>query len=226
MSKAFTLAEVLVILGIIGVVAALTLPTLIQNHKRQEYITRLKKVYSVLQQDIDLAKIENGDIGTWDWDLGLNDFVETYLLKNLQISQNCKTASGCWNSTEGILNLGGSGVLERIEDSSYYKIQLTDGTYVAFLKQDNNHLHFYVDTNGDKLPNRYGYDCAIMTFTKTDFVDSFHDIKNSGLYFYGFGLNRNTLLNSVNGCSRGKYGHYCGALFQYDGWKMQPDYKF
>lgn len=40
---AFTLAEVLITLGIIGVVVALTMPTLIQNHKRQENITRIKK---------------------------------------------------------------------------------------------------------------------------------------------------------------------------------------
>ena len=61
---AFTLAEVLITLGIIGVVAALTMPTLIQNHKRQENITRIKKVYSILQQDVELAKVENGDIET------------------------------------------------------------------------------------------------------------------------------------------------------------------
>ena len=45
MSKriAFTLAEVLITLGIIGVVAALTIPTLIQKYEKQVYITQLKK---------------------------------------------------------------------------------------------------------------------------------------------------------------------------------------
>ena len=46
--KAFTLAEVLITLGIIGVVAALTLPTLIQNHQKQVYVTQLKKAYSTI----------------------------------------------------------------------------------------------------------------------------------------------------------------------------------
>ena len=45
---AFTLAEVLITLGIIGVVAALTLPTLISNYKKQTYVTGLQKAYSVL----------------------------------------------------------------------------------------------------------------------------------------------------------------------------------
>ena len=42
---AFTLAEVLITLGIIGVVAALTLPSLIENHKKQVIVSRLNKVY-------------------------------------------------------------------------------------------------------------------------------------------------------------------------------------
>jgi prepilin-type N-terminal cleavage/methylation domain-containing protein len=49
-TKAFTLAEVLITLGIIGVVAAMTLPTLIQNHKNRELQTQFKKSYSTLSQ--------------------------------------------------------------------------------------------------------------------------------------------------------------------------------
>lgn len=45
--NAFTLAEVLITLGIIGVVAALTLPSLIQNHKEKVTIVRLKQAYSL-----------------------------------------------------------------------------------------------------------------------------------------------------------------------------------
>ena len=45
---AFTLAEVLITLGIIGIVAALTLPVLIQVNKNKEVETKLKKIYSVL----------------------------------------------------------------------------------------------------------------------------------------------------------------------------------
>ena len=49
MKKAFTLAEVLITLGIIGVVAAMTLPTLIQQHQKQVYVNGLKKAISVSQ---------------------------------------------------------------------------------------------------------------------------------------------------------------------------------
>jgi type II secretory pathway pseudopilin PulG len=48
--KVFTLAEVLITLGVIGVVSALTLPTLIQNHKNRELQSQFKKSYSTLSQ--------------------------------------------------------------------------------------------------------------------------------------------------------------------------------
>ena len=47
---AFTLAEVLVTLGIIGVVSAMTVPTLMQNYQRQSYVTQLHKVYNEMSQ--------------------------------------------------------------------------------------------------------------------------------------------------------------------------------
>ena len=50
MKKAFTLAEVLVTLGIIGVVSAMTVPTLMQNHQRKTYVTQLHKIYNELSQ--------------------------------------------------------------------------------------------------------------------------------------------------------------------------------
>lgn len=52
MKKAFTLAEVLITLGIIGVVAALTIPTLIAKHRQKELQAGLQKQYSVLQQSL------------------------------------------------------------------------------------------------------------------------------------------------------------------------------
>ena len=61
---AFTLAEVLITLGIIGVVAALTLPTLIQNHQKQVYVTQLKKSYSAMNNAINKMAADEGVV---DW---------------------------------------------------------------------------------------------------------------------------------------------------------------
>jgi len=57
---AFTLAEVLITLGIIGVVAALTLPTLISNYQKRVYVTQLKKSVSVLSNGFRLMMAHDG----------------------------------------------------------------------------------------------------------------------------------------------------------------------
>lgn len=62
----FTLSEVLITLGIIGVVAALTIPTLIQNANERATVSQVKKVYATLSSAYTLAVQENGPPDTWD----------------------------------------------------------------------------------------------------------------------------------------------------------------
>lgn len=57
---AFTLAEVLITLGIIGVVAAMTLPTLITNYQKKVYVSRIQKALSVIQQALVKMKADYG----------------------------------------------------------------------------------------------------------------------------------------------------------------------
>ncbi|MBR1753206.1 prepilin-type N-terminal cleavage/methylation domain-containing protein [bacterium] len=63
--RGFTLAEVLITLGIIGVVAALTIPTLMQNLDRRDRIAKVKAAYSQLSQAVAMARIEHGDLDKW-----------------------------------------------------------------------------------------------------------------------------------------------------------------
>lgn len=67
---AFTLAETLITLGIIGVVAALTIPAIIQRHTEKVVEARLKKFYSSVNLAIKLSEIDNGTSKNWwgDWD--------------------------------------------------------------------------------------------------------------------------------------------------------------
>lgn len=48
--SAFTLAEVLITLGIIGIVAAMTIPTLITNHQKRQTVVKLQRAISVMNQ--------------------------------------------------------------------------------------------------------------------------------------------------------------------------------
>ncbi|MDR1327710.1 MAG: type II secretion system GspH family protein [Heliobacteriaceae bacterium] len=219
-NSAFTLAEVLITLGIIGVVAALTMPSLIANYRKKEIITKLKREYSVLSQAVERSKVDNGDIGGWDWSLSTQSFIETYLLPYLNISKNCgTTGTDCWLPDNKVYGLDGS-VREDISGTDYYKIVLNDGTYLAPWKQDVEHMHIYIDINGAKQPNTYGIDAFTLTLVRESFVDYAHDIEKPGLYFFGAGLARTTLLSR---CSKSSSGDSCGALYQYDGWKISPD---
>lgn len=85
MKKAFTLAEVLITLGIIGVVAALTMPMLIGHFEKTTTATKLKKFYSVMAQATDKAMSENGDWSTWDYSLSAKDFFNKYYASNLKV---------------------------------------------------------------------------------------------------------------------------------------------
>lgn len=70
--RGFTLAEVLITLGIIGVVAAITLPTLIQNHQKQVYVNGLKKALSISQNMMKQMQADEG----------VSDFGSTHLFSD------------------------------------------------------------------------------------------------------------------------------------------------
>ncbi len=60
--QAFTLAEVLITLGIVGVIAAMTLPALINQTQGKELETGLKKAYSILQAAYNQMTYDEGQI--------------------------------------------------------------------------------------------------------------------------------------------------------------------
>lgn len=76
----FTLAEVLITLGIIGVVAAMTIPTLINNYKEKVIVNKLPEIYSILDQAYKMSVEDNGPIS--DWNLPTNVDESRYDLMN------------------------------------------------------------------------------------------------------------------------------------------------
>ena len=74
MTFGFTLAEVLITLTIIGVIAALTIPTLMKKYEEQQILTGVKAAYSILQNAVKMSIAENGPMSEW----GLNDAWENY----------------------------------------------------------------------------------------------------------------------------------------------------
>lgn len=92
--KGFTLSEVLITLGIIGIVAALTIPTLISKYREKATITKVKESYSMLAQAYQFAVNENGSPDSWKFGSGMYDAVShqkaaNYLKPYLKLSADC-----------------------------------------------------------------------------------------------------------------------------------------
>ncbi len=83
----FTLVEVLITLGIIGVVAAVTLPSLIQNYQKHVTENKLKKVYSQLLQVNQLALNDFGPSEYWDYSLTGEEFFEKYYVPYMKLQK-------------------------------------------------------------------------------------------------------------------------------------------
>ena len=108
---AFTLAEVLITLAIIGVVAALTMPNLIAKYQKQETVTRLKKAYSALSQALRMSEVDNGPYAYWEVPqysrtLNLTEYYEKYWYPYFKVLKACKTGQECgYSSSQPILDI-------------------------------------------------------------------------------------------------------------------------
>lgn len=97
----FTLAEVLITLGIIGVVAAITIPTLMNNIQDVQYKTAFKKEYSSISQAYSRLAGDNGGTLVGVTTYGPNgsynsDLIKPYL-SYAKACDNSAVSGGCWN---------------------------------------------------------------------------------------------------------------------------------
>ena len=65
--KAFTLAEILITLGIISVIAALTISNVIQDYQKKQTVVQLRKVYNDINNAVKLSEVDNGPMSQWDY---------------------------------------------------------------------------------------------------------------------------------------------------------------
>ena len=81
----FTLAEVLITLGIIGIVAAMTMPMLIAKYQKKVLVTKMKYVYTLVSNAMLQSQADNGSPKEWEWGNSYNDenlerVMQTYIL--------------------------------------------------------------------------------------------------------------------------------------------------
>lgn len=217
---AFTLAEVLVTLGIIGVVSAMTLPTLVKNHQRQVYVTQLHKFYNITSQAIELYVNDNKAVNLGETPLrnsisGMKSFINGYF----KVVKDCNGSyAPCF--ADEYKTIDGSGINKVKEWQCGVTAVIADGTAICVdtahldaIEDENNeennvHGHemhagsvisFEFDINGKQGPNIYGRDYF-----------NFHIDRNGNIFD---DYNKDTFKTS-------DVFNFVGKIID-DGWKME-----
>ncbi len=177
---AFTLAEVLITLGIIGVVAALTMPTLIAQHRKKALQTALLKTYSELQQAN--LRLLADDEHLYEID-SVNERRDL-LMKEFK-GYSLVVGDSSWQTIAWNLHVlyngdlkGHNGETENIHPVCDNGGISTDNIGRLWLFNDSD-KQICVDVNGVKGPNRYGYDYFVFYPTKDDKIAPHYSDKNS-----------------------------------------------
>lgn len=223
---AFTLAETLITIGIIGIVSALTIPTLIQEYKKIETSSRLKKFYSIMQQAIIMSEIDNGDSKEWikaetqkdengdtDYD-AQNEVSKTFFMNYLAKYIKYSDIIDGKNFVDEDGNKSGENI----------KIYLVDGS--NFTMNNGSCMDIVYDTNGDKNPNVNGRDLFVFYLCFSEYNRNFHCGSNKTAFCTSnIGGNIDSSREKkLADCKKQPY--YCSGLLETDNWEFKKDYPY
>lgn len=173
---AFTLAEVLITLGIIGVVAAMTMPSLIQSYKEKATVTAVKQSYSIFAQALKMVTIDNPDLSALtDSSLSAKEnsqIMFNEISKHIKKVKSCDVDKKCMGNTY-YLNLNNEKVSNWDTYNNLVTGVLANGTsfWILSLPASISGEETYagqigIDINGNKRPNKFGVDFFWFTFNK------------------------------------------------------------
>ena len=233
---AFTMAEVLITLGIIGIVAAMTLPSLITNYQKKVIVTQLKRTYTVLSQAVERSIADYGDPSGW----GLEGYFKTqntqenqqYIIENFTRTYIVPYLAKLQKSEWGAFKDFGYTKIQESESSRMnyltrkgYMLALNDGTIMQVSLSTQNYggpdeddrddrlmdVIIIADVNGKRGPNTAGKDLFLFKIgTQTGKFE-----------FFGYNW-QNTREDVWNNCKINQLS--CGKLIIMDGWEMKDDY--
>jgi prepilin-type cleavage/methylation N-terminal domain protein len=223
MKKAFTLAEVLITLGIIGIVAAISIPTLIAKYQKSQTVTTLKESYSILQQAMRLSQDENGEVDSWDTTLNGHDFFHKYLANYLKWQSEYtstelkKTAPRyCLNGTPY------TGTFYTQDISSHFT--LLNGSMIT-TQIDGVGMTIGIDVNGLSKPNKVGRDNFMFYLTPRYGLVPLGGKGTTAYFNYG-NRTRNDILKpqTLYSCNKNQCGYWCSSVIISDNWQISGDY--
>lgn len=220
----FTLAEVLITLGIIGIVAAMTLPALLQKHEKRQTVIQLKKAYASLSNALISSKYDNGETREWKDTVTASSYEENrewfnkYWRPYLKIVRECETMIKCGYKHNNFATLQ-----NRTEYSKYGQTPnlpgyiLGDGIYIFIRPWGYNDVrNFYlitIDINGPKNPNIIGRD--VFQYM----IDVQKGILSGNVNNYNTSNCTKAKIHDVSEAYR-----VCAAKIMADGWEIKDDY--
>ena len=211
-NKGFTLAEVLITLGIIGVVAAITMPTLITKYKKIETANKLKQTYSILYQAVRMSENDNGNVDEWSWTNEgsqahiewVNKYIAPYLKYTKLVPNDAETRA---------------------------HLYLPNGVVLEFWGNNSNLMHVWVYIDG-KLNMNSGKNFFGFFIGGIPESGSNKEVRpyDSGFNIASYYSNGETEIrdkwknNTKYGCNKDAAKYYCAGLIMHDGWKISDDY--
>ena len=223
----FTLAEVLITLGIIGVVAAMTIPNLIAKYQKEQTVVKLKKAISILNQAYKLSYDDVGEPSSDDYlKFSTMEYINTYWAPYIKISSLCVKYSDC-GYTSVMPHKYASGKQSSwwvTGDGNATKTRTAFMTHDGFMympmyftpssdgKTYDSMNQVLLDINGAEGPNRYGRDVFWLTRVQKD---------GGGINLYGY--DKTDAQINAN-CSKNSGGEYCAEKIRRAGWKIEKDY--
>jgi type II secretory pathway pseudopilin PulG len=215
--EAFTLAETLIAIGIIGVVAALTIPTLIKNYQKRVIEVNLKKTYAEIQNVIKQSEADNGSFEGWDYSYkyASEGFAKTYFQPYIQLEpcrNNCTVKSGL------------DGVSPYLIGVAYYT---KDGRLMQIhwgYDQMRNFHAIYLTVNGPVGRRVMGQDVFQMVAV------AYGNTGEKVIEFTNYPSIRPSKWPDswvpLNCFNKDAYGIFCGEWIRRNGWKFPKNYPF
>ncbi len=217
---AFTLAEVLITLGIIGIVAAMTMPAVIEKHQKQVTVSKLKKAYSTLSQAFVSSVADNENAANWvDTNVivteeNAKEYFDKYWAPYIRVLKFCDSKTSC-GYKEAPKTYGGNPTSLGFFGGKRVSLLTPDGMYMLFRTYDDNNGTFsklqliWVDINAGRSPNIYGKDIFLFSL----------DLNNAKLNPYGISFTKEGI-NSY--CYGENAGHFtsCARKIMNDGWQI------
>lgn len=209
--KAFTLAEVLIVIGIIGIIADMTIPGLMKSYEKLTYVTQLQKAYSTLSQGFKMMMANENitDLETLALLNSPQSEVDNYFKAAFKIHERCLFVASCKLLPKIYLDLNKKSLGAMDNLAGVYIFKTMDAAiYMIWITANNGGL-IMIDVNGIRKPNTAGRDLFYFGYDKFAKIIPYEELGGSTCGTIG-----SKIIPSTH------TGTTCSKRIMEEGWKM------